>query len=102
MSWDELTALCAAFGLMGVFFLFCTSAVIERSLNTSIGKLKKEFAEEFARKDMMDQRFREIEGHFDYLRDQVEPIMKDCPLIHAQQRTPGKITPGGERRAAGA
>lgn len=62
MNWDEVTALCAAFGLMGTAFLFVTRAIVRYEISKLNGT--------YLRRELADVKFREIEAHFDYLRDQ--------------------------------
>jgi hypothetical protein len=61
MNWDEVTARCAAFGLMGTAFAIATRAIVRDEIKKLNGT--------YLRKELADVKFREIEAHFDYLRD---------------------------------
>ena len=76
MDWNEITALCAAFGAMGTMFLFATRAIVQLEIRKLNGT--------YLRTELAKEKFQQVETHFDFLRDQIEPLRRECPLVHAE------------------
>lgn len=62
MNWNEITALCGGFGVMGAMFMFVTRAVVQREISKLNGT--------YLRRELADVKFQQIEAHFDFIRDQ--------------------------------
>jgi hypothetical protein len=69
IDWAEVTALCAGFGMMGTIFLFTTRAIVRDEIRKINGT--------YVRSKEAEIRFKQIEDHFDYLRDQREKDIRE-------------------------
>lgn len=61
MSWDAVTALCAAVTVIASAFTLVTRYIVRDEIRKLNGT--------YLRTEIAEARFREIENHFDYLRD---------------------------------
>lgn len=61
INWGDIANKCIAFGAMGTMFTFIVKAIIRDEIN----KLN----DRFMLKAVAEQRFQEIEKHFDWIRD---------------------------------
>lgn len=66
INWTEVTGLCAAFGAMSTILLFVMRAVVRDEIRKLNGT--------YLRRELAEEKFAQIETHFDYLRDIIEPL----------------------------
>jgi hypothetical protein len=78
---DQITAFGVISVPIGAFGVFILSALIDKKNS----QLLKDINGTYVRtKEFMTYQGR-VEDHFNFLRDQIEPLRKECPLLHMQQ-----------------
>lgn len=77
MVWEEVTALMAVAGGIACIHAFTTQAIVAKEIRKLNGT--------YLRTELADAKFKQIEEHFDYVRDQLDPLTKMCPLLYQDQ-----------------
>ncbi len=80
MDWAEVTALTAVGAAAVAVHGFVTKALVSEGIRKLNGT--------YLRSELANTKFAEIEKHFDYIRDELDPLTKQCPLLHIQGTLP--------------
>ncbi len=68
--WDAFVGSAPGFVLLGGGFMFITTAIMRKELDSFREKLNGTYL----RKELAEQKFKEIEQHFDWIRDNYGPV----------------------------